>query len=105
VDYEGNYLTGFCSGLRIGRETGRDLSRLYREGIKMGRYPILDMLVNQGVQGVYEAALKEDYKPREEGYVSPCHLCLDARVHLYFQEQKYEELYPSYFYEELRSLS
>jgi hypothetical protein len=104
LDLQGNYLTGFCSGLRVGKQSGRDLDRLYREGIRLSRYPILDMLVNQGVRGVYRAALQAGYEPRKEGYVSSCHLCLDARIHLYFHQQNHEELYPSFFYEELRGM-
>lgn len=101
LDYKGNYLTGFCSGLRFGEEEGLDLDRLYREGIRLSRYPILGTLVQKGIGGLYGYALKGGYVPRKEGYVSPCHLCLDIRVFLYSHEAMYPEFYPRFFYEAL----
>ena len=101
LDYRGNYLTGFCSGLRLGEEAGFSLEALFGHGIRLSRYPILDILVRKGVRGLYEHALKAGFAPQKKGYVSPCHLCLDMRVHLYFQEARYPELYPDFFYEEL----
>lgn len=105
LDYMGNYLTGFCSGLRIGEGTGFDLGRLYREGIRLSQYPVLDILINNGVQGLYEHTLKAGYTPLKQGYVSPCHLCLDMRVHLYFHKERYPEFYPDFFYEELSGIA
>ena len=104
IDYNGNYLTGFCSGLRIGKQTGFDLNKLYKEGVILSHYPLLDILVNKGLKGLYELGRKEGYVPQPQGYVSPCHLCLDVRLHLYLHVDRYEELYPSFFYEDLRSL-
>lgn len=100
VDYKGNYLTGFCSGLRIGEEVGFRLENLYGKGIQLSRYPILDILVGKGLRGLYHHALKAGYEP-EQSYVSPCHLCLDMRIHIYFNEEKYSELYPDFFYKDL----
>lgn len=105
LDYGGNYLTGFCSGLRLGKETGRDLGRLFSEGIALSDYPVLDILVNDGLGGLYAKARTAGYEPKPGGYVSPCHLCLDLRVFLYFREQAYEELYPAFFYDELREVA
>ncbi len=102
LDYGGNYLTGFCSGLRTGAETGFSLENLYRKGIPLDRYPILEILVQKGIRGLYELALKTGYEPRNEGYVASCHLCLDIRIFLYFNVEKYPELYPHFFYQELR---
>ena len=39
------------------------------------------------------------YQERPEGYVSPCHLCLDIRRHLV--ERDFEELNPREFYRQL----
>ena len=39
IDYRGNYLTGFCSGLRIGQETALALPALFDERIELNRYP------------------------------------------------------------------
>jgi hypothetical protein len=101
IDYEGNYLTGFCSGLRIGERTGLDLERLFVDGIPLENYPLLDMLVNGGLKTLYGFALESGYSPRPQGYVSPCHLCLDMRVHLYSGGPDFPELYPGFFYDEL----
>jgi hypothetical protein len=103
LDYKGNYLTGFCSGLRLGRRSGLYLHDLYASGVRLGPYPILEILINKGIRGLYEDALQRGYIPSEKGYVSPCHLCLDIRLFLYAMDPSYEELYPSFFYEELTS--
>jgi hypothetical protein len=103
IDCQGNYLTGFCSGLRIGKETALNLDSLYGRGIRLSEYPILEILVRHGVKGLYQFGLSSGYTPKGAGYVSPCHLCLDLRLHLYFDGKTYEELYPSFFYEDLRS--
>lgn len=101
LDHEGNVLTGFCSGLRLGEETGLDLDSLYGKGLPLHAYPLLDLLVHEGLGGLYDYAKKTGYEPRRKGYVAPCHLCLDIRRHLYFQEGTFPELYPAFFYEEL----
>ncbi len=54
VDPYGHYLTGFCTGLQIGDEEAFDLERLYREGILLPDYPILEMLV-QGTSVTFAA--------------------------------------------------
>ncbi len=50
-------------------------------------------------------ALRSGFIPEQQGYVSPCHLCLGLRLHLYLEEQQYEELYPAFFYKDLRLLN
>ncbi|MCP4688600.1 MAG: radical SAM protein [Desulfobacterales bacterium] len=102
VDHEGNYLTGFCGGLRIGRRTGFDLDGMYARGVNLDRLPILDALVNRGLKGLVQMGREAGWTPRDRGYVSPCHLCLDLRLHLYKDDNTYEELHPRFFYEELR---
>lgn len=102
IDYRGNYITGFCSGLRIGEEKAFDLKKLYREGIYLEDYPVLEILTGGGLKELYNFAGKNGYKPKEEGYVAPCHLCLDIRIYLYFKKERYKELYPDFFYEELK---
>ncbi len=104
IDYNGNYLAGFCSGLRIGIQTGTDLNNLYTEGIRLSDYPLLDHLVNGGLNALYDQGMKSGFEPDAKGYVSPCHLCLDLRLHMYRQKQQYEELYPNFFYEDLHLL-
>jgi hypothetical protein len=102
LDYRGNYLTGFCSGLRIGEEMGFSLEALFHTGIALSPYPILEILVHKGIRGLYEHARNAGYTPRNGGYISACHLCLDIRIHLYFHEERYPELYPEFLYQELR---
>ncbi|MFC1823995.1 radical SAM protein [Thermodesulfobacteriota bacterium] len=104
IDFQGNYLAGFCSGLRIGTEAGRDLSKLYKEGVRLSHYPLLEVLAKDGVRGLYEKARNSGFGARQEGYVSSCHLCLDLRRHLYFHAESFEELYPGFFYEDIDSL-
>jgi hypothetical protein len=101
IDYEGNYITGFCSGLRIGENSARDMAGLFREGIALSQYPILGMLINGGLEALHGYAIGQGYAPAQSGYVSGCHLCLDMRIFLYFRDQKFRELYPAFFYEEL----
>ena len=102
IDYKGNYITGFCSGLRIGKETALDLKKLYNEGIDLSEYPLLKMLIQGGLKELYDYAVSKGYEPKKEGYVASCHLCLDIRLYLYFNDKKYLELYPEFFYEELK---
>ena len=104
IDYQGNYLAGFCSGLRIGKQTGLELNRLYTEGIKLDHYPILDQLVNGGVNELYNQGITSGFQPDPKGYVSECHLCLDLRLHMFFHDKHYKELYPHFFYEDLLTL-
>jgi len=104
IDYQGNYLAGFCSGLRIGNQTGLELNRLYTEGIRLSRYPLLDQLVNGGIRELFNQGVKTEFLPDPQGYVSACHLCLDLRLHFFFQGKPYEELYPRFFYEDLHLL-
>lgn len=101
IDYQGNYLTGFCSGLRLGEEAGLSLSSLYGRGVDLSLYPILSLLASGGIRALYDYASGKGYTPDQRGYVSPCHLCLDARVYLYQNGERPPELYPSFFYEEL----
>ncbi len=62
-------------------------------------------LVNGGLNALYDQGMKSGFEPDPKGYVSPCHLCLDLRLHMYLQKQQYEELYPNFFYEDLHLLN
>jgi hypothetical protein len=103
VDYRGNYLTGFCSGLRLGVEAALSLPDLFEKGLDLRRYPALEMLLRGGLQALYTDALRQGYEPVRGGYGSSCHLCLDTRVFLYQQGFRFPEFYPDYLYEELVS--
>jgi hypothetical protein len=101
VDYRGNYLTGFCSGLRLGEEAALALSDLFEKGLDLRRYPALEMLLRGGLPSLYSFALRQGYEPVGAGYGSSCHLCLDMRVFLYQQGFRFPEFYPDFLYEEL----
>jgi len=104
VDPYGHYLTGFCTGLQIGYKAAFDLERLYREGIRLATYPILELLVEGTVGDLRRFAERLGFPPDPEGYVSACHLCGHIRTWLYhhFPEGKRPaELAPGFFYEEM----
>ncbi|MFC2091995.1 radical SAM protein [Elusimicrobiota bacterium] len=105
IDYNGNYLTGFCSGIRIGRQAGYDLDLLYNKGINYKEYPILDMVINRNIQTLYEYAKNRGFETDidKEIYSSPCHFCLHIRTFLYFNSTiEYNELAPDFFYSEMK---
>jgi hypothetical protein len=66
------------------------------------KYPLLHTLFYEGINGLFDlAANKYGFKPAES-YMSKCHLCLDLRHHLVFdQPGTYRELQPQAFYENI----
>jgi hypothetical protein len=104
VDYQGNYLTGFCSGLRLGKESAENLPQLYGRGLELGQYPVLEMLLQGGLRSLYGYALGRGFEPDAAGYGSSCHLCLELRVFLYHHGCRFPEFYPDFLYEELGPL-
>lgn len=107
VDPYGHYLTGFCTGLQIGEREAFDLERLYREGVVLQDYPILEMLVGGRVGDLREFAESLGFRPDPEGYVSACHLCGHIRTWLYHHYPERDrplELAPGFFYEEMARL-
>jgi hypothetical protein len=99
IDLWGNYITGFCAGLSVG--SGFDLKGLFR-GVDLSKRPILKLLVEEGVEGLFRFAKKEfDYKELKEGYISKCHLCVDIRRHIVKKTDEFEELTPSEYYQNL----
>ncbi len=107
VDPYGHYLTGFCTGLQIGDRQAFHLDRLYREGIRLEDYPILEMLVGRRVGDLRGFAESLGFRPDSEGYVSACHLCGHIRTwlyHHYAERERPVELAPGFFYEEMARL-
>jgi hypothetical protein len=107
VDPHGHYLTGFCTGLQIGHREAFDLERLFREGILLADYPILEMLVQGTVGALHLFAEGLGFRPARDGYVSACHLCGHIRTWLYHrlpEEKRPAELAPGFFYEEMGRL-
>jgi hypothetical protein len=107
LDPYGDYLTGFCSGLRLGCGAGFDLERLYREGLALEQYPILEMLIRGTLGDLLGYAVGRGFTPDQGGYVSPCHLCGHLRTWLYQSiptHMRPSELAPAFFYEEMDRL-
>ncbi len=107
ADPQGRYLTGFCSGLQIGDGEALDLERLYREGILLADYPILEMLVQGTLGDLRRFAEGLGYRSDRDGYVSACHLCGHIRTWLYHHwsgDERPRELSPDFFYKEMGRL-
>ena len=98
VDNYGNYMPGYCGGLTFGdiEEVGSLISR----GLDRNDYPILDLLVENDLGGLYELARDHGYRDSEPGYYSRCHLCLDLRAFLHDREE-FSELKPDEFYRQI----
>lgn len=95
LDNYGNYMTGFCGGISISR-----LDRLSsgEQEIDLGEYSILETLLTD-IKNLYELATHEyGYQPKEQGYVSKCHLCIDMRRHLTIKTNQFKELLPKDLY-------
>ncbi len=107
VDTQGHYLAGFCTGLQVGSREGFRLQALFREGIQLEEYPLLKILAEGNLGGLYSHAEEEGFLPDPEGYISPCHLCGHLRTWLYFRTppgERPKELVPDFFYEEMSRL-
>lgn len=97
-DNYGNYMTSFCAGITV--RTLRELEQDQRE-IDLEAYPVVRALAT-GIEELFEMATREfDYREREGGYISKCHLCLDIRSHLVQKGAQFKELRPLEFYTHL----
>ena len=86
-------------GISLG--DGRDLDTLL-SGIELAEKPILDKLVQGGVEALFNWAVeKHDYQEDVLGYIAKCHLCLDIRRHLIDVGVNPPELEPLGFYANL----
>jgi len=95
VDNYCNYMTGYCGGISLG--DGRDIDSIC-QGVDLDQRPILNAL-STDLKRLFEFGIKEfDYKEREEGYISKCHLCVDLRKHIMQRTDQFEELRPREFY-------
>ena len=104
VDHYGNYLTGFCAGLCVGRGAAFEMNKLYTEGINLEDYPILEMLLRGTLGDLYNHALSLGFSPDPVGYISSCHLCGHIRTWIFHRIEpggKPPELAPAFFYEEM----
>jgi hypothetical protein len=97
-DNYGNYLPGYCGGVSLG--SWLELDDIVENGIDAERRPVLAAIVREDLRSLVEQARKRGYEEREEGYVSRCDLCIDARKHL-AETGDYPELQPLEFYRQL----
>lgn len=76
VDLFGNYIPGLCAGLSIKSE---DLGKT----LDSDKYPLLTLLFNQGVKGLFRMAMEEyGFEPRKALYFNKCELCFEIRKYL-----------------------
>ncbi len=100
LDLYRNYIGGLCAGISLGQPA--NLTDLFGAGVDLAKHPVLERLVNAGIRGLYDWAVKEHgYQPRSEGYIAKCHLCVDIRKHLWDTGFRPPELSPPEFYEHL----
>jgi hypothetical protein len=95
IDNYCNYMTGYCGGISMG--DGRDIHSILR-GVDLGKRPILNALVTNLGSLVEFSSQQFGYEEQKEGYVSKCHLCLDARKHIALNTDQFKELQPREFY-------
>ena len=92
-DLFGNYIPGLCSGLSIHRDDlGKEISE--------EKYPVLHVLFNDGIRGLFNLISREFGFQSSESYMSKCHLCLDLRRHVVLDRgMAPRDLQPTAFYE------
>jgi len=96
VDNYSNYMTGYCGGISLG--DARDLDSILR-GIELDDRPVLDALVTDMKRLVEFGVRQFNYRERQEGYISKCHLCVDVRRHIARATDEFKELGPRQFYD------
>lgn len=96
IDNYGNYITGFCAGISLGKI--KDIEENYF--IVLEEYPVIKSLVSD-IKHLYQLAKEFNYKEKKEGYISKCHLCVDIRKFLVEKTDKFRELTPEVFYKNL----
>ena len=97
-DNYGNYVPGFCAGISLGNL--RELDRLLKDGVDTERYPVLGFLIDEDIHALFQFARNLGYEEAQGGYLSKCHLCMDARRYLALKGS-FEELTPREFYNHL----
>ncbi|MBO3803174.1 MAG: hypothetical protein JTT11_04775, partial [Candidatus Brockarchaeota archaeon] len=99
VDNYGNYISGYCAGLSLGRLGGS--GEVFETGIDLDEHPVLKAVASSLGELFDYAKRGWGFKPNIGGYVSKCHLCLDVRKHLVDEGSGFEELSPGQFYDNL----
>jgi len=99
IDCYGNYIPGYCGGLTLGDI--RMIDDIVDAGVDLSDKPVLEAL-STDIRRLYEMAVEGyGYKPRDRGYISRCHLCLDIRRHLALEVGGFKELQPIEFYKHI----
>ena len=92
IDNYGNLITGCCAGIVVAK-----VGDLHPD-IASDSCPVFSMLCEQGPCGLMEMAVSRyGYKPREDGYIGKCDLCLHVRA-LLSRSGDFKELTPDFFY-------
>jgi hypothetical protein len=71
-----------CAGIAIGNTNDASVSDILR-GYDPAQHPILNILLDKGVKGLFDLAVEKGYRPIER-YVSECHVCFSVRRFLRF---------------------
>lgn len=90
VDLYGRFLPEHCLGFGVALDWAL-------EGGTPGRYPLLDILRREGLQGLYSFCLQKGFQPDPQGYVSSCALCMQLKRFLL--PLGYDEIYPEPYFE------
>jgi hypothetical protein len=99
IDNYYNYIPGFCSGISLGNV--RNMESISGE-IDLKSRPILKGLATD-IKNLYYLGKSEfNYKEREEGYISKCHLCFDIRKSIAGQTEEFDELKPIELYHQAK---
>ena len=97
-DNYGNYLPGYCGGISLGNWL--ELDDIIEDGIDPDDRPVLAAVLREDIKALVEHARERGYEERDEGYISRCEVCIDARKYL-AATGDYEELRPREFYRQL----
>ena len=91
-DLYDNFIPGLCAGLSIRRKD------LFKD-IKHEKYPILSVLFNQGIRGLFEFAQKYGFNPQKnKKYGSKCTFCFEIRKFFIEEGKQFPELQPIFHY-------
>ncbi len=83
IDMHKNFIPPGCTGINIPLEE-------ITKGIEKGKYKVMDALLENGVKGIYDLAVKNGFNG-EEGYTSKCNLCFHIR-HFLSKKSEFKEL-------------
>jgi hypothetical protein len=66
--------------------------------------PVIAALLTD-IKDLHDLAVREfGYVPKERGYVSKCHLCVDIRRHLALSGARFADVRPREFYSRLEDM-